>query len=84
MLVGLIHQVQLYSSQGSQVLMMTADALGYYKLALLAISIMQQAPLVLIHCSPSNILILIWFPMWLSTATLVPLVSMTILFLILT
>lgn len=43
--------------------MMTTDALGYYQLALLAILIMQQAPLALTHCSPSNILILIWFPM---------------------
>lgn len=45
--------------------MMAADSLGYYKLALLAILIMQQAPLALTHCSPSNILILIWPPMWL-------------------
>ena len=62
----LIHQTQLCGSHGSQVLMTAADALGYYALALLAILIMQQAPLVPTHCSPSNILILIWFPMWLS------------------
>lgn len=43
--------------------MMAADALGYDTLALL---IMQQALLALTHCLPSNILILIWFPMWLS------------------
>lgn len=65
-LVVLIHQTQPCSSHGSQVLMIAADALGYYKLALLVILIMQQASLALTHCSPSNILILIWIPMWLS------------------
>lgn len=44
--------------------MMAADALGYYKLAVVAILILQQAPPALTHGSPSNILILIWFPMW--------------------
>lgn len=66
MLVVTIHHTQLCSYHGSQVLMMAADALGYYKLALLGILIMQPAPLALTHYAPSNSLILIWFPMWLS------------------
>jgi hypothetical protein len=48
-------------------LTMATDVLGCYKLALSAVSIMQQVPLVLTHCSPSNTLILTWFPLWLST-----------------
>lgn len=63
-LAVLIHQTELCGSHGSQIQMMAADALGYYKLAVVAILILQQAPLALTHCSPSNILILIWFPMW--------------------
>lgn len=62
----LIHQTEQCGSHGSQILMTATDALGYYKLAVVAILILQQVPLAMTHCSPSNILILIWFPMWLS------------------
>lgn len=63
-LTVLIDQTKQGGSHSSQILMMATDALGYYKLAVAAIWIVQQVPLAMTHCSPSNILILIWFPMW--------------------
>lgn len=46
-LAVLIHQTELCGSHGSQIQMMAADALGHYKLAVVAILILQQAPLAL-------------------------------------